>query len=123
MTSFQILAKADHGGVSKSITRTLDFEESDTLNFEQSDTDCKFLPQVHEWPTAKRQCVGKMASIAYAACIRSQSQLTIHVLGPFGGPPEKVLYPFLRLAFHSADHAGRWWSSPHRSHFSCLPSE
>ena len=32
MTSFQILAKADHGGVSKSIPRTLDFEESDTLD-------------------------------------------------------------------------------------------
>jgi len=44
--------------------------------------------------------VGKMANIAHPACTRSVSQLTIHLLGPSGAPPAKVLYPFLRRAFN-----------------------
>jgi len=45
--------------------------------------------------------VGKMANIAHPAHTRRESQLTIHLLGPFGAPrAKKVLYLFLRRAFH-----------------------
>jgi len=39
-----------------------------------------------------------MTSITHPACTPSESQLTIHLLVPFGAPPANVVYPFLRRA-------------------------
>jgi len=48
-----------------------------------------------------------MANIAHPACTRSELQLTIHLLGPFGAAPaKKMLYPFLRRAFHPGPPRG-----------------
>jgi len=48
-----------------------------------------------------------MTNIARPACTPSESQLTIHLLGPFGAPLAKaLLYPFLRRAFNPGPPRG-----------------
>jgi len=86
--------------VSKSRTRTLNLEESDTLDGLLNGSSS------YKSMRGKLQCVSKMANMAHPAGTRSESQLTIHLPGPFGAPPAKVLYPFLRRAFHPGPPRG-----------------
>ena len=107
--------------VSKSITRTLDFEESDTLDGLLNGNFCN---KSMRGKLRKKQCLGKMANIAHPAHTRSESQLAIHFLGPFGAPPaKKVLYPFLRRAFHPGRPRGTVVVIPTPLLLSCFPSE
>jgi len=107
--------------VSKSITRTLYFEESDTLDG---------LLNGSFWHRSMR---GKLQR----GCVWAKwpTSHILHILDASRSSPSIFLGPSAPLVrkkcFISssvapsilAHHATLWWSSPHRSHLSCLPSE
>ena len=107
--------------VSKSITRTLDFEESDTLDSLLNGIFChKSMPGKLQrgsvwakWPTSH--------ILHLLEATRSSPSI---FLGPSTPLQRKQCFiPSSVAPFILAHHAALWWSSPHPSHSYCLPSE
>jgi len=107
--------------VSKRITRTLDFEESDTLDSLLNGNFC------HKSMRGKLQRGSVWA--------KWPTSHILHVLEASRSSPSIFLGPsaplqrkkcFIPSSVGSsilAHHAALWWSSPHRSHLPCLPSK
>ena len=106
--------------VSMCITRTLDFEDSDTLDALLNGKSChksmhgKMQSGImwEKWPTSQIRQVPEAIRSSPSFCLGRSAPLHRKFLTPSSVAPSV-----------SAHHAARWWSSPHRSRFSCLPSE
>jgi len=120
MTSCQILAKADHGEYQRVLPVLSILKNPILLTASRLEISATNPGMANCKDAVCGQNGRHRTSCTYA----SESQLTIHLLGPFDAPPAKKCCIPSSVAPSILDHhAALWWSSPHRSHLSCLPSE